>query len=477
MDDPKKTTPSSAKEGAAAPFQDNPQPASPTGAQPADSAASQPAASTGAQSAAEQVDGVVQAAAAPAANAEWRPVSEDPAASAAPPQTRPVFTPEGQQAAGTPQQGSDAPFPGAQAPEPQPFGAQAPGAQTPGASADPGFGTVPPQGWGPASGAVPPGSVPPGAVPPGAVSPPASNAYPPSMPPYGYQPPKQTSGKAVGALVCGILAILFCWTIVPSVILGIVAIVLAGKAVKESGKDGKTTGAKVCGIVGIVFSVLTLIAAILLGMLVGFAINEYDRYGGFSSGSVGASSSGGHHLEGGADSSDLEASEAAVTDAATAEMDKLVAKDATMVQGLARELDDEMRDSTEYLCGNGGISLTEAYVDPEELAGWMLDGMTYTVDEVWVYSSDAEADAYLTVQMRDLSAFSSRYQEHLAEALAGKQSVTLDEAKAAVSSSVGLAMSETTEYAPTSHYIEFERAGGSWVPDDSWYDDLVEYVF
>lgn len=91
--------------------------------------------------------------------------------------------------------------------------------------------------------------------------------------PFGQQPagyyqpvPPQSNGKAVGALVCGILAILFSASILFGIALGIVAIVLAGQAVKQAGRDGKATGGKVCGIVGIVLSVLAFVLYVVIGV-------------------------------------------------------------------------------------------------------------------------------------------------------------------------------------------------------------------
>lgn len=68
------------------------------------------------------------------------------------------------------------------------------------------------------------------------------------------------SGKAMGALICGVLAIVFSGAVLAGIILGIIALVLAFQYVKAFGKDGKATGAKVCGAIGIVLSVIALIA-------------------------------------------------------------------------------------------------------------------------------------------------------------------------------------------------------------------------
>lgn len=102
----------------------------------------------------------------------------------------------------------------------------------------------------------------------------ATQAYqaPPAQPPIGGAPSQQpypaygapapsqpSSGKALAALLCGIFAILLSGTIFFGIVLGIIAIVLAGQYVKSFGKDSKATGGKICGIIGIILSVIALI--------------------------------------------------------------------------------------------------------------------------------------------------------------------------------------------------------------------------
>ena len=79
--------------------------------------------------------------------------------------------------------------------------------------------------------------------------------------------------------MCGILAILFSASILFGIALGIVAIVLAGQAVKQAGRDGKATGGKVCGIVGIVLSVLAFVLYVVIGVgVLAFVVGASDEY-------------------------------------------------------------------------------------------------------------------------------------------------------------------------------------------------------
>ena len=147
------------------------------------------------------------------------------------------------------------------APEPEPAAGAAPAVEPPPAASP----TPPPP---PAPGQTPPAQPYQAAAPQGQPQQPFApgqpvNPYGQPSPGYYQQPTK--SGKATGALVCGIFAILLAWAPLFGIILGIVAIVLAVKAVKEAGKDGKATGGKVCGIIGIVLSVLSFILYLVIG--------------------------------------------------------------------------------------------------------------------------------------------------------------------------------------------------------------------
>lgn len=374
--------------------------------------------------------------------------------------------PEGFQPYAPPQAAEAAPQPGApqsdapQSGDGQPCAAPQPGAQPYQPYAQP---------QQPGAQTPPPGYVPP--VPP--VQP---GGYYGQPGPYAYGQPQPSSGKAIAALVCGILAILFSWTILFGIGLGIAAIILARSAVKEAGKDGKTTGGKICGIVGIAFSVLTLAAVVALGALIGVAYNESRQadHGSYSY----SQEDGWQRLDGGGvDSTQLDATEREVGDLAAAELDKLVAQDPAMVQELARELDEEMRDSTEYLVGGQGVSLADAGVDSTALAQWMLEGMTYTIDNVYPYTNGNDADVLATINMRDVALFSAVYHEKLDAAIGTASGLTTEQVTSAVNAAVTGAMAEGTDYTDVSHYIEYENKGGTWTPDEHWYDDLVEHTF
>ena len=166
-----------------------------------------------------------------------------------------------------------------------------------------------------------------------------------SQQPAGYyQPvPPQSNGKAVGALVCGILAILFSASILFGIALGIVAIVLAGQAVKQAGRDGKATGGKVCGIVGIVLSVLAFVLYVVIGVgVLAFVVgasDEYDRTYSSESSDLSSITQGGQQMEA----------------AASEKLDLLKSKDAALMRKIADQADEQLADATGYRLTDFGI--------------------------------------------------------------------------------------------------------------------------
>ena len=267
-----------------------------------------------------------------------------------------------------------------------------------------------------------------------------------SQQPAGYyQPvPPQSNGKAVGALVCGILAILFSASILFGIALGIVAIVLAGQAVKQAGRDGKATGGKVCGIVGIVLSVLAFVLYVVIGVgVLAFVVgasDEYDRTYSSESSDLSSITQGGQQMEA----------------AASEKLDLLKSKDAALMRKIADQADEQLADAT-------GYSLTDF---DYQLGGAYDNG-------------DGTGTVYADVTLRDSMAFATTFMEDAQAAIDAGDLQSLDEAGAKVllGELYQAAMDKTT--AMTTDYVSLEvvKNGDSWqVDEDSWGDEL-DYLF
>lgn len=266
----------------------------------------------------------------------------------------------------------------------------------------------------------------------------------PAQAPYGAYPPPPapnysapSSGKATGALICGILAIVFSFIPIVGIILGIVAIVLASKAVKFAGKSGKTTGGKVCGIIGIVFSVLWAIFSFVLTMGIIGGINAYES-------------------------------------------DYVPSADVpTTSSPLAEDMGAEYDDEDLVTIDGVDMSLSDLGIDPNEVAAWATTDFDYSIDSVYIDSDGATATVYVDTTERDFFEMGMLFNDLLNEYVSSgaADAADLETAKAKVGELYAQAMAEST--AMTDYYAAFDivNEGGTWrILEDSLEEEL-DYVF
>lgn len=73
----------------------------------------------------------------------------------------------------------------------------------------------------------------------------------------------QSNGIAIGALVCGILGVIFAFVFAwVGLILSIVGLILSVKTKKDGITGGAVTAGMVCSIIGLVLSIIMVIVAI-----------------------------------------------------------------------------------------------------------------------------------------------------------------------------------------------------------------------
>lgn len=199
--------------------------------------------------------------------------------------------------------------------------------------------------------------------------------------PYMPQQPR-SEGKAIAALVCGILSIVFCAGTLIGLILGIVAIVLASSYVKQSGPNTKAKIGKICGIIGSILSALAFVFTMFVGCSLLAAV------GGSSLADSASNSSASSTYDDSASdsSSDAPSSESWAADAETEEaikqdleprLDAWVNQTSEGLAEVAQMSDEEFQAST-------GFQLSDIGINPEEYAAWQLEGVTYVVEGVYV---------------------------------------------------------------------------------------------
>lgn len=298
----------------------------------------------------------------------------------------------------------------------------------------------------------------------------------PGMPqqPAAYPPPVgayQQLPKATGALVCGILAIVFCWIPIVGIILGIVAIVQASKYFKAGGTDGSGKAGKVCGIVGIVLSGIMIIVNCFL-MILGLQILDelddrttivetYTSTQSSSSSSYGALS----------DASPED--EAAVYAVVGPELAKIKNQDPTMIASIAKVMEDSLDDILDV----EDISLADLQVDPIALATAMTQGFDY--EEYYVDAAGDEAEANYHVTCKDMSSVMSEFYDQLMDLVSGD--VSQYGSTEAAYAAIGQALMASVDATPLSEDelfdVELTKVGGNWVIDQDSWDDEMEYFF
>ncbi len=107
---------------------------------------------------------------------------------------------------------------------------------------------------------------------------------------YNYNMPQNTpdapKGKAIAAMVCGILSIVMCWCYgIVGIALAIVALVLQGSYKKSNGGKhiGFSQAGFICGLIGIILSSLCLIYVIIAFAIVGSLVTSPDFWNSMSS--------------------------------------------------------------------------------------------------------------------------------------------------------------------------------------------------
>lgn len=323
---------------------------------------------------------------------------------------------------------------------------------TPQPQAQPGQYTQPPApGQEPAQ--VPPAQVPPTGQPyaaPGAPVPPAGPAP-----------------SATPALICGILAIVFCWIPIVGIVLGIVAIVLAGKYFKAGGKEGSGKAGRICGIIGLVLSAIMIVVNCIVMFTALAMLDDYDTSGRYIA-TEQSSSNASANSSALADRLDDE-----LYDVVDPELDKIKNLDPTMVASIAaivqESLDDEL--------ASEDLSLAILGVDPTELTKAMLAGFDY--EHSYTNISGNEGDAEYLITCKDSLDIATEFESQLSTMLSGDltQYSDMNAAYAAIGQALMTAVEATT--ATDSDIADFDltKSGDKWTLDaDSWNDEM-EYLF
>lgn len=294
---------------------------------------------------------------------------------------------------------------------------------------------------------------------------------PPQGAPYAGAPAPAGQPSPTGALVCGILAIVFCFIPIVGIVLGIVAIVLAGKYFKAGGTQGQGKAGRICGIVGLVLSIIMIIVnsvLIVLGLSVldEADVDFTDIYASQSSSAI-SSSAVSSALD-----DRLNDELYAVVDP---ELDKIKSAEPAMVATIAAIIEESL--NSELASEN--LSLADLKVDPTELAKAMIQGFDYEYDFTDIDGSEGTGEAWYTITCKDTYSIATEFEAQISTLLSGdvSQYSTMEAAYEAIGKALMDAVNSTTPTDDSMVDYDLTKQGDKWVLDpESWTDEL-DYLF
>jgi uncharacterized membrane protein YkgB len=90
----------------------------------------------------------------------------------------------------------------------------------------------------------------------------------PQEQPYNFTPPQhqETNGYAIASLILGVVSVVLCSCTCISIVTSILAIVFAIISRKGQPMEGKAIGGMVCGIIALVITIVSVVALILFSV-------------------------------------------------------------------------------------------------------------------------------------------------------------------------------------------------------------------
>lgn len=327
----------------------------------------------------------------------------------------------------------------------------------------------------PVAAAVVPEAAPAAAV--GAQTPPpstpASGPAPYAQAPVPGAPMPASAPSATPALVCGILAIVLSFIPIVGIVLGIVAIVLAGNYFKSGGTQGSGKAGRICGIIGIVLSAILIIVNAFTVFMTLQELNAQStssRYS-YTSSSASASSS--------SEPSDTMLTREAINDVAAARLDEIKDADPEMMAYLETIAIDSFE---EAFASNGlGMTMANCGVDPAEYIALMAADFDYTMIDIDAdgdeHGDTADGDYYLT--MRDITDVIDIFNDDLTEKNATDAFAGLsDDEVRALWGQMFMSAVEQASISDSNYLeLEFTNVDGQWVIDEDQWKDEMEYFF
>lgn len=285
--------------------------------------------------------------------------------------------------------------------------------------------------------------------------------------------PGQAQPSPTGALVCGILAIVFCFIPIVGIVLGVVAIVLAGKYFKAGGTLGQGKAGRICGIVGIALSIIMMIVSAIMTFASIAFVNEYantrssDSYS-YSSSAYTQSSS-----------IDTTEEEQAVEDVVAARLQQIEDRDPAALAEIQTEMESTFEEAMASAFGGEGMTMASCGMDPAQIVDSMLEGFTYEAAYMMVDGTEegdtAEANFYVT--MRDMYEILDDINDVISARATELRSLDEAQLQIELGKIVTAAIDEADPDEEQLFDVDLTYEDGAWVIDDETWESEINFFF
>lgn len=282
----------------------------------------------------------------------------------------------------------------------------------------------------------------------------------------------QPAPSATPALVCGILAIVFCFIPIVGIVLGIVAIVLAGKYFKAGGTLGQGTAGRICGIIGIVLSVIMMIFSAITMFTALQLIDDYsastNRTPAIQSSAASSSASA---------AADFSGEEGALEETVSAKLQLIKDQDAATMAEISAAVAKSF--SSAFTSMGLDLTLQDCGVDPEVFTAHMVDGFDFEPYYMDIDASGTEGEANYKITVRDITEVLDLLNDKLDTAMGDGSinSMGYEQVKAEIGTMIMESVNEASITSGNIWDVDAELIGGVWVIDQEDWDDEIDYFF
>lgn len=286
----------------------------------------------------------------------------------------------------------------------------------------------------------------------------------PTAAPQSARPASNGSGLAFLSLIFGVFAIATCFlSPMTGIILGVVAIWLAGAHQKRGGRLGVARTGRICGIVAIVLSLIGFAFASLSGL--SSLSSAFDDL--LNGDPVGASSS--FNVDAGVITSDEEQK---AVDAVMPRFEQLKTGDEGMAAQVGAVADKGFTQLT-------GYSMQECGVDLAEYGAAAMEGFSYEIVLVSAYESSEDGFVSADVSSKDVYEIGDAFAEALETYVDSPEgaSATEDERKAKMGELLMQAVQGAPLYPDQYCSVDLLHKGDEWVIDEDSWNTEMDYLF